>query len=94
MPLAAGGQPIQNGVDEFAQGLLGWDPAAFAFASVERSAEQRFEESPLFVGQVAGIRFALVHSERSMPQLAFLRSLLRQAGIKERSPYFPCAWSW
>jgi len=35
VPLAARGQHIENRVDDFAQGVLGWGAAAFAFASVE-----------------------------------------------------------
>lgn len=72
VPLAARGQHIEDRVDDFAQGVLGWGAAAFAFASVEGFFEAGFKECPLFVGQVAGIGLSLAHSGQSIPELTFL----------------------
>lgn len=78
VPLAARGQHIENRVDDFAQGVLGWGAAAFAFASVEGFFEAGFKECPLFVGQVAGIGLSLAHSGQSIPELTFLDRFLER----------------
>jgi hypothetical protein len=51
-PLAACFENIEDGVDDFAQGVVSGMSACFGFIAVEGVLEDGFKGRPLFVGQV------------------------------------------
>jgi len=51
-PLAACCEDIQDGVDDFAQGVVSGVSACFSFVAVEGVCEDGFQDSPFVVGQV------------------------------------------
>jgi hypothetical protein len=57
-PLAACCEDIEDGVDDFAQGIVSGKSACFDFVAVEGAFENRFEDCPFVVGQVCLVGLA------------------------------------
>lgn len=58
LPLAACFEYIQDGVDDFTQGVVAGVSACFGFVAVEGVFEEWFKDCPLFVGQVGLVKFS------------------------------------
>ena len=57
-PLAARFEDIEDGVDDFTQGVVSGMSACFGFVAVEGAFEDGFEDCPLVVGQICLIGFS------------------------------------
>jgi hypothetical protein len=56
--LAACCEDIEDGVRDFAQGVVSGKSASFGFVAVEGAFENRFEDCPFVVGQVCLLGFS------------------------------------
>ena len=57
-PLATCFEDIEDGVDDFAQGVVSGMSAGFGFLAVEGAFENGFEDCPFVVGQVCLVGFS------------------------------------